>query len=102
MEDLRTWAAKILIPAMIGISIKLAVMSKGKTLSLSNAVISFVTGVGFAYLLSDWVLSSVSDKYAQIVIASIAISGDRIGYWAVHKFNIESILEGLVEKFKKK
>jgi hypothetical protein len=48
------------------------------------------------------VMSTVADKYTTAAIACIAISGEKIGYWMVYKFNVESILEGFLDKVRSK
>jgi len=102
MDDLKSWSLKILIPALVAVSIKLAVMAKIKTVSWFNVITSFITGIGSAYLASDWVLDTFSVHFIPIAIAIITISGEKIGYWAVYKFNVESVLETIVDKMKGK
>jgi hypothetical protein len=102
MEDLRSWILKILLPALVAISIKLAVQSKQGAMSWFNVITSFVCGIGSAYLASDLVTSSINPHYVPLVIAVIAISGEKIGFWLVYKFNVESFMEGVMDKFKSK
>jgi hypothetical protein len=97
LQDFKTWCLKILLPALVAISIKLAIQSKSMRMTWFSAISSFVVGVGFAYLFSDIVLSKVAKEYTSAIIAVIAISGERIGYWIIYKFNIEAILEGWVK-----
>jgi hypothetical protein len=101
-EDAKSWLIKMLLPSMVALSIKLAIQSKTMKMSLFNILTSFVTGVGPAYLLSDVVFSSISPQYTSAAFAVIAISGEKIGYWFVYKFNVENILESLLEKIKNK
>lgn len=102
MEDLKTWLIKILLPSLVAISIKLAVTAKKDSVTWFSVITSFVTGIGSAYLFSEPVISSVPHGYIPLVIAIIAISGEKIGFWLVFKFNVEAILEDLVEKLRKK
>lgn len=102
MEDFKSWVIKIILPSFVAISIKLAIQSKSQKMNWFTVTTSFVTGIGSAYVFSDIVLSQVATEYTTAVIACIAISGEKIGYWFVYRFNVESILEGLLEKIKKK
>ncbi len=102
MEDLKSWAIKSLLPALVAISIKLAIQSKSMKMNWFTVITSFVTGIGSAYLFSDMVFATVADKYTTAAIACIAISGEKIGYWLVYKLNVESILEGILDKVRKK
>lgn len=102
MEDFKTWLVKILLPSLVAVSIKLAVQSKQNTISWFNVVTSFITGIGSAYLCADLVLSTVDHQYVPIAIAIITISGEKIGYYIVYKLNVEAILEGMLDKIRKK
>jgi hypothetical protein len=102
MDDFKSWALKVIIPSLIAISIKLAVQSKRGVVSWFNVISSFITGIGSAYLCADLVMETFAHQYVPIVIAIITISGEKIGFWLVYKMNVESILEGLVKKYKGK
>jgi hypothetical protein len=101
MEDLKSWSIKILLPALVALSIKLAVQSKKTAISWFNVITSFITGIGSAYLFSDWVISTISQPYIPIAIAIITISGEKIGFYLVYKFNVESFLTNILQNFKK-
>jgi hypothetical protein len=104
MDDIKNWAVKIGLPAFVAISIKLAIQSKTMKMSWFVVITSFVTGVGAAYIFSDIVMSEVKPEYTSAVIAMIAISGEKIGYWLIYRFNLEnyvtSFLEWLLSKVK--
>ncbi len=102
MEDLKTWIVKIILPSLVAVSIKLAVEAKNASLSWLGAISSYLTGVGFAYLCADYVLNSVGHQFVPIVIALIAISGEKIGNYLVYKFNVEAVLGGLLDRFRTK
>jgi len=102
MEDFRTWLIKILLPSLVAVSIKLAVTAKKDSVTWFSIITSFVTGIGSAYLFSDLVISSVPHNCIPLAIAAITISGEKIGFWLVYKFNVESILEGVVDKIRTK
>lgn len=93
------------MPALIGISMKLAIDAKRKGLSWFRVITSFVTGLGCAYLTADLVLEYFSPQISPIVIASIAMSGEHISDWIIYKLNIDQLaigfLEWLLSKIKK-
>lgn len=90
---------------MVGLSIKLAIQNAKKRVTWFQAITSFVSGIGCAYLLSGFVTSEFSENATPAIIAIIAMSGEKIGHYLVYKLNIESISEGfikmLVDRFKK-
>lgn len=97
MDDFKTWAVKILLPSFVGISIKLAVQAKKVT--WFNVITSVITGIGTAHLLAGPVLSSVPEHWGPVAIASVAISGEKIGLWLVYKFNIEGIADAIYNNY---
>lgn len=101
-EEIVNLITKVLIPAFIAVSISLAVeMKKRGRLSFLNIILSYVIGIGFAYLAGFSVYEHLSDGIAIIVIAVVAISGDKLGNWFVYKFRIDDILSALLDALKK-
>lgn len=101
LQDFKTWLIKIILPALVAISIKLAVQSK-KGITWFTVITSFVTGAGCAYLFGPPVLSYINESWQTVTIAIIAISGEKIGLWLVYRFNVENLMTGLFEKVIKK
>lgn len=101
MEDAKTWIVKIILPSLVAISIKLAIQSKNKTVTLFNVISSFITGIGSAYLFSDLVISKLSHEYVPLAIAVLTISGEKIGFWFIYKFNVQGVLQGYLDRLKK-
>lgn len=99
--EMKSFCLKILLPALVAVSIKIAIQSKNKSVSVLQIIISFVTGIGSAYLFSGIILENFSDAWATIYIAVTAISGEKIGQWMVYRFNVEEILSTLLDKIKK-
>lgn len=104
MDEVKNWIFKIGLPSFVAISVKLAIQSKTMKMSWFVVITSFVTGVGSAYIFSDIVMTQVAPEYTSAVIAVIAISGEKIGYWLIYRFNLEnyvtSFLEWLLAKIK--
>lgn len=76
-DELRELIVKILIPSLIGISIKLALKIREGRLSFFNACTSVVIGIGFAYLFGGIVLSYFSERWAPAIIAAITMTGEK-------------------------
>jgi len=101
-EEMRTLWAKVLIPAFVAMSIKIAIDSRKKPITIFNIIASFVTGVGAAYLFSGVILNNFSDDFVPLLIALVAISGEKLGNWIVYKFNIDTFIEALIDKYYRK
>lgn len=101
-SELKNLFVKVLIPALIAVSIKIAIDSRKKTISIFNVIGSIITGVGMAYLFSGIILSTFSEDLIPLMIALVAISGEKIGNWLIYKFNIDTFIEALIEKYYKK
>jgi hypothetical protein len=99
--EFQTWVFKPLIWAMVAISIKLAVQSRRNKVTWAIAISSFITGIGSAYLFHEYVTKSFSHEVQPLVIAVIAISGEKIGEYILYKINFEGLLDVLIKIFKK-
>ena len=99
-SDFYQFVTKILIPAFIGISLKVAVQMKRTKLSFLNVVLSFITGICTAWMFSNLIQDNVPINYQSISIAIIAISGEKIGDWIVYKFRIDDFLSAVFEAIK--
>jgi len=102
-EEARAFIFKVIVPALVAVSIKLAVMVKTeKTVSLFQAITSIVTGIGSAYLSAPIVISYTSPNSMPLVIAAIAISGEKIGYFFIYKFRVEEVFKDMLSKYIRK
>jgi hypothetical protein len=101
MEDLKAWLIKIILPALVAISMKLAVQYRAG-ISWFNVISSFVTGIGSAYLFGPAVISYVPEHWHAASIAVLAMSGEKIGFLIVYKLKIEDVLNGYFDKLTKK
>lgn len=97
-EEVRAFTLKTIIPALVAISIKLAVQAKEQKVTLLQVVISFICGMGCAYLFSEYIDQTFSHPWHSVAIAVVAISGEKIGHFLVHKINVEKIILALIEK----
>lgn len=104
-EDIKSFLLKIIAPAMITVSIRLAVIAQKSKLSLINVVTSFIIGVGIASLCGGWIMETVPRNHVPIYIALITLGGENIAQWFIFKFKADqiaaAILENLISKLKK-
>jgi hypothetical protein len=98
-EEVKAFLVKIVVPAFVAISVKLALQSQRQRVSFSTIVTSIIIGIGSAYISSSWVLAVFSTESVPIVIATITIMGEKIGYWILDRFDIGTILDGFVRSF---
>lgn len=96
-QEVRELLFKIIVPAIVALSVKLAIESKHKKITVLSAFLSFVIAVGIAYLSSGWVLKYFDDT--TIPIACITLLGERFVIYFMYKFNIDQVLDGLVQYF---
>lgn len=98
-SDFFQFFVKILIPAIFGVGIKIAIeMKKDKTkVSFFNVCVSMFVGVAGAYICSGLVQSSFSREYQPIVIAFIAIITDKIAEYVIYKWNIDLFLSAVFD-----
>ncbi len=96
-EELRTFLLKIIIPALVAVSIKLAIMSQRVKISLFNILGSFVIGIGTAYLSGDIILHTVKSDYVPLVISVIALTGEKIAYWLLYSFKVDKLAVSALE-----
>ena len=98
-EEQNSLLIKIIIFALVAISIKLAVQSRKGKVSLFNAMASIVIGIGCAYLSSGWVMATFNNETLPIAVAVITIAGEKVAYWLIFKFNFDVIGDGIIQYF---
>jgi hypothetical protein len=91
---------KVLIPAIIGISLKLSIQMRRTKLSFINVFLSYATGITTAYIFSSIINIHVPENYRSIFIAIIAISSEKIGEFLVYKFRVDDFLAAILDAFK--
>lgn len=101
-EELKAFVIKIIIPALVAVSMKIAIMNKKTKVTLFQVITSFVTGIGSAYLFSSLIMDSFSTKYIPLIVAVVTISGEKIGYWIVYKLNVEELIGNFISKYTNK
>lgn len=101
LTELKALVIKIIIPALVALSMKIAIMNKDQKVTVFQIFMAFTTGIGSAYLFSGLIMETFSDKWIPLIVAVVTISGEKIGHWILYKFNIEEFLEDIVKKYTK-
>ena len=101
-DEIKSWVLKPLVWAMMAVSVKLAVQSKKEKLTMGIVVTSFMAGVGSAWLFADYITMNYSHQYQPLIIAIIAISGDKIVEYFLYKINFQQLLDSLIKIFNSK
>lgn len=98
-EEVKAFIFKIIVPALVAVGVKLAVMAKHNKITWFQAISSSVSGIGAAYLSGPLVMQYTTPNSLPLVIAAIAISGEKIGHYFIYKLHVEDIFRGLIDKF---
>lgn len=101
-EEIKSWIVKPLIWAMMAISVKLAVQSKRERITLGIVITSFLAGIGSAWIFADYVMLNYSHQYQPMIIAVIAISGEKIVEYILYRVNFQELLDALIRIFNSK
>lgn len=88
---------KVLIPAGIGVGIKVCIKMQREKMTILAIFLSFFVGVGFAWLASPYIFSAVSAERASLVIAVVAMSGEKIGEYIIYKWNVDAWISVLFD-----
>jgi len=88
---------KVLIPALVGVSVKIAVEMGRKQMTIKRAVISIISGVGLAWLSSGLVNRFIDSDIQPLVIATVAITSEKIVEYALYKLNIDVLFGSLID-----
>ena len=91
---------KVIIPALVAVSVGIAVRMKRKRVSIMSAFTSYVIGIGFAFLFGFVVMEEIKETWVPVVIGTIAITGEKVGYWLIFRFKFDALGDALLEALK--
>lgn len=100
-----TWLnffVKIILVALIAMSVKIAILVKKGKISILNILLSFIIGVGFAAITGTLVLESFKPHWVPIVIGAITLIGEKVGNWIIYKLNVDAMMQDFVEYLTRK
>lgn len=96
---------KVIVPAIIGVVIKLGVEMKknGGKISFLNASSSFCMGIGVVWLCRDLVQNTFPEDIIPIVFAFLAIIVDKLAEFLIYEFKVDTFVINLIQNlFKRK
>lgn len=98
-EEWKAFILKTIIPALIAVSIKIAIQAKEAKVTILQVIVSFVCGIGFAYIFSDYIDQTFFHPWHSVVIAMVAISGEKIGHYFVYKIRLDDLIDAILKIF---
>jgi hypothetical protein len=101
LDEFKAFLLKIIMPALVALSMKIAIMSKDRRMTVFEIATTIIAGGGAAYLTGPYVMETFPDRYIPLAVAIITISGERIGHWLIYKFNVEMVLKDIIKKYSK-
>lgn len=101
VDEFKAFLLKIIMPALVALSMKIAIMSKDRRMTLFEIIVTIIAGGGAAYLTGPYVMETFENRYVPLAVAIITISGERVGHWLIYKFKVEMILRDIIKKYSK-
>jgi len=97
-NELLAFFTKIIVPAIIGVGIKIAVemQRENKKISYINVLLSIIIAVGIVYAFSAVVYKHIEEIYVPGVLSLIAMLSKDIAGFIIYKFNVDIFLTSLV------
>lgn len=96
-EDVYQILTKTIIPALIAVSVGIAVKMKRKKITLLSAFTSYIIGIGFAFIFGFVIHENFEPSTSIILVSTIAITGEKIGYWIIFKFKFDALGDALMD-----
>lgn len=93
---------KIIIPALVGVGIKIAIQMKKEKVSFISVCLSIIVGIGFSFLFGFFIIHNFNEKYVPALAGLIGIMGEKIGIWLIYKWKIDTFLQNMVDLLTKK
>ena len=105
-DEVWNFIIKTLPFSLAALAISVAIQVKNKTATVRGVILSAIIGISTAWILGGYINEHFSPSTAPVIIAVITLTGEKIGYWLVYKFNFDligaAIVESIIRKFKKK
>jgi hypothetical protein len=101
-HELKSFFLKAMLPALVGITIKIAAQLKKQSITKLSILCSITAGLGCVYLFNDLVIEYMPAETVSVVFGMIGITGEKIGAWMTYKMNVDAILDNLISKWTKK
>jgi len=96
-DDMWQLLTKTIIPALVAVSVGIAVKMKKTRITLLSAFTSYVIGIGFAFIFGFAINEHFEPDTAIMAIGAVAITGEKIGYWIIFTFEFDTIGDALTD-----
>lgn len=95
-EEAVAFFFKILLPPIVGISVKVAMKMEKEKMTAKRIVIAFIVGVGVTWLCSPVIVNAVPATYSPMILAVVAITADKITEYFMYKFNVDGVITAIL------
>jgi hypothetical protein len=95
-DEVYQFITKVIAPATIGISFKVAVQMKREKVSYISVILSYVIGIAVAVISAPFINQNVPNPYRSMTLAIIAISGEKVGDWLIYQMEIDKFLGAIL------
>lgn len=100
VTDILNFIIKVIVPALIGVGIKIAIEMEKKRMTIKRACISIAVGVGTAWLCSDIIHRHVEGYLQSLVIAVTAILSEKIAEYLLYKLDVDEWMGNIFSEVK--
>lgn len=97
IEEQIAFFFKIILPSILGVSIKIATQVKREQITWFRMFLAYVCGVGLAWLCAPVIIDAVPKNYVPLVIAIVAITADKVFEFVIYKFDVDGFLTSIIE-----
>ncbi len=87
---------------LAALAISIGIQMKNKTATIVGVILSIIIGVSTAWIFGGYINAHFSPTTAPIIIGVVTITGEKVGYWFVYKFNVDIIGEAAIKAIIKK
>lgn len=105
-DEVWNFIIKTLPFSLAALAISISVQIKNKTAQLVGSILSAIIGLSCAWITGAWINEHFSSTVAPMIIGVVTITGEKIAYWLIYKFQFDligaAIVDYLINKFKKK
>lgn len=96
-NEIYNFIFKALIPALVAVSLGLAVKAKTQRLTMKRVFISYITGVGVSYFAYPLIGYQYFGDFYGAVIGVIALTSEKIMEFLLFRFNVDLFLGSLID-----
>jgi hypothetical protein len=97
-DELLHILTKTILPALVAVSVGIAVKMQKMKVTIISAITSYVIGLGFAFIFGFAIHEHIETGWATVIIGAIAITGEKIGHWLIFKLDVDEVMEAFVKR----